>query len=221
MNDLFTLYYSIFPLLLQGVFVTVQVSVCALMIGGTFGTILGLLNCNLIRFNPFSTCIDIYVAVIRGTPVFVQVLIIYFGLSDVIGYSLSPLQAGGLALGINSTAYLAEIVRGGLNAVPKGQWEAGQALGYSKSQALLYLVLPQAAWSSMPAIVNEMISLVKESSILMVVGVTELTKVSKDLVSHQLKPVEIYLLCALLYLVITSSLQLMGNMLERYKVWTY
>jgi len=221
MNELLSLYQSALPIMLVGLLTTVYISTCAFLIGGVLGTLLGTLNSDLLRMPLIGRLVDAYVAVLRGTPAFVQILIVYFGLSEVTGYDLSPMQAGILALGGNSAAYLAEILRGGINAVPRGQWEACLVLGYSKSQALIHIIIPQAIRNITPAVVNEMISLIKESSVLLILGVPELTKVSKDLVAHQLKPVEIYLLCACLYLFITSVLSYVSHKIERSQQWSY
>lgn len=221
MSRLLDLYSLAAPLLLKGVIITVQISVCALLMGLFVGALLGVCNSNQMRRVGWGWAIDSYVATIRGTPVFVQVLIVYFGIPALVSCDMSPLQAGVFTLGINSAAYLSEVVRGAVNAIPKGQWEACQTLGYRRWQALLHVILPQAASTGVPAIVNEMISLVKESSILMVIGVPELTKVSKDIVAYQLRPVEIYLLCAGIYLAMTTSLQLVGRAIERSKQWVY
>lgn len=219
MNELLSLYQLALPQLLKGAWITVQISFASLCIGGVIGACLGVVNSQALRSPLLGSLMSAYVGLIRGTPLFVQVLIVYFGLPTLLDWNLSPLQAGVIALGLNSAAYLSEIVRGGINALPKGQWEACYTLGYSKIQAIRFVILPQAAWNIAPAIVNEMISLVKESSILLVVGVPELTKVSKDIVSHQLKPMEIYLLCAGIYLIMTSLLHVAGSWVERRKPW--
>lgn len=220
MSDILQLYQISLPIMVAGLFVTVQICALSLLLGGIVGTLLGTVNSDAMRPKWIGGLIDAYVGLMRGTPLFVQVLIAYFGLPTLTGVELSPLEAGIIALGLNSAAYLSEMIRGGINAIPKGQWKACQSLGYSKAQTMWYIILPQAAWNVAPGIVNEMISLIKESSILLVVGVPELTKVSKDLVSYQLKPMEIYLLSAALYLLLTSSLHFLGRLIERKKPWT-
>src|SRR6202000_1452775 len=99
-----------------------------------------------------------------GTPIFVQVLICYYALPEVLGISLSPFVAGVLALGINSTAYISEIVRGGINAIPEGQWQAAYVLGLSRSKTLQGIVLPQMFRIILPSLTNELTSLIKETS---------------------------------------------------------
>ena len=190
--------------LLKGALLTIEISIASIAVGLSLGILFGVLNCQKIRFFPMSTLISIYVTIMRGTPLFVQILILYFGLPAISGINFSPFISGVIALGLNATAYIAEIVRAGLNSIPAGQWEASQVLGYSRFQTLRFITLPQALRTILPPLTNELVVLVKESSILMVVGVPELTKVSKDIVSREMNPMEIYLMAGLLYLALTS-----------------
>ena len=201
--------------LLKGVALTLEISLASILIGLSCGLLLGALSCQKMRFFPVSALISAYVALMRGTPLFVQILIIYFGLPAVSGLNFSPFASGVIALGLNSTAYVAEIVRAGLNGIPSGQWEASQMLGYSSLQTLRSIILPQAMRVILPPLANEISSLVKESSILMVVGVPELTKVSKDIVAREMNPMEIYLIAAFFYLAITSLISFVLKKLER------
>ncbi len=202
-------------LMLKGALLTLEISGLGICLGLVGGTLLGVCNAKRMRIFPLHHLISAYVLVIRGTPLFVQILILYFGLPSLIGIDLSPFAAGVLAIGINSTAYLAETVRSGLNAIPIGQWEAAQVLGYSNTQTLRFVMLPQAVKTILPSVTNELVSLIKESSILMIVGVPELTKVSKDIVARELKPMEIYLMCAVFYFVMTSSVTWIAKKWER------
>lgn len=198
------LVFSVTPLLLKAAWTTIQISLLAIIIGSFFGGVMGIISCNKLRICLLNRLIATYVTIIRGTPLFVQLLIIYFALPETLGIDLSPFSAGVLSLGINSTAYLAETMRGGINSIPSGQWEACKTLGYSTFQTLRFIILPQAIRNVLPALTNEFVSLIKESSILMILGVPELTKVSKDIVARELKPMEIYSMTALLYFAMTS-----------------
>jgi ABC-type amino acid transport system permease subunit len=155
------------------------------------------------------------VLLIRGTPLFVQVLIFYFALPEALGISLSPFAAGVIALGINASAYVSEIVRCGINSIPIGQWEAAYALGYRPSQLLQSVILPQMLRNVLPALTNEMTALIKETSILMAIGVSELTKVGREIVARQLDPMSIYLTVAGIYFVMTSAVSLCARYIER------
>ena len=166
--------------------------------------------------NPFSALLlNSFVWIIRGTPLFVQVLIVYYALPEVIGISLSPFTAGVIALGINSMAYISEIVRGGINAIPEGQWEAAYVIGLKPWQTLQGIILPQMLRINLPSLTNELTALIKETSILMVIGVAELTKVSRDIVARELDPMTIYLAAAALYLVMTSSASLFAQYTQK------
>lgn len=203
MEDLLNVYREAMPLLLEGAFTTVWISIIGIVCGFAFGALFGILDCQRLRSKYVTPLLRTYVAIFRGTPLFVQLLIVYFALPDALGVELSPITAGIITIGLNSTAYLAEIVRAGINAIDNGQWDASYILGYSRFQTFRFVILPQAIRNVMPAITNEFSTLIKESSILMVIGVPELVKVSKDIVARSLKPMEIYLMTALLYLVMT------------------
>jgi His/Glu/Gln/Arg/opine family amino acid ABC transporter permease subunit len=203
------------PLLLQGTWITVQIALTAISIGLCGGLFLGILNCNKMH-TPFSSMlISGFVWIIRGTPLFVQVLIAYYALPEIIGISLSPFFAGILALGLNSTAFISEIVRGGINAIPEGQWDAAYVLGLKPWQTLKGIILPQMVRITLPSITNELTALIKETSILMVIGVAELTKVSKDIVARELDPMTIYLAAAAIYLVLTSTVTVLGQLTQK------
>jgi polar amino acid transport system permease protein len=203
------------PLLLKAALITIQASFLGTLFGFTLGALLGVLSCNQLRVRGGSQLIAAYVGLIRGTPMFVQLLIVYFALPDLLGIDIPPLTAGVITLGLNSSAYLAEIIRGALNALPLGQWEGAAVLGYSRWQTLRYIILPQAFKQAMPAITNEFSTLIKESSILMVIGVPELVKASRDIVARELQPMEIYTLTAFLYLVMTSTVALTRRLEKR------
>jgi His/Glu/Gln/Arg/opine family amino acid ABC transporter permease subunit len=201
----YSLLFKSLPLLLQGAIATIEIAFVSIVIGLCGGILIGVLNCSKMR-NPFSAFLfTSFVWIIRGTPLFVQVLIIYYAIPEVIGISLSPFMAGIIALGINSTAFISEIVRGGINAIPEGQWEAAYVIGLKPWQTLQGIILPQILRINLPSLTNELTALIKETSILMVIGVAELTKVSRDIVARELDPMTIYLAAAALYLAMTSS----------------
>lgn len=203
------------PFLLQGAWATIEIALVSIAIGLCGGIVIGVLNCNKMR-HPFSTVVlNSFVWIIRGTPLFVQVLIVYYALPEVIGISLSPFTAGVIALGINSMAYISEIVRGGINAIPEGQWEAAYVIGLKPWQTLQGIILPQMLRINLPSLTNELTALIKETSILMVIGVAELTKVSRDIVARELDPMTIYLAAAVLYLAMTSGASLFAQYTQK------
>lgn len=201
---------SLLSKLFFGALTTLQISLMGIIIGTIGGICLGIFTCHKINWR---IC-KVYIAMIRGTPLFIQLFLIYFALPQITGIAVSPFVAGILCLGINSTAYVAEIIRGSINIIPEGQWEACITLGYTYTQTFSYIILPQVFKNALPSLINEFIALIKESSVLMVIGVAELTKVSKDIVSRELRPFEIYMCTALIYLIITSSIAYIGSAYE-------
>ena len=211
----FQLLINSIPLLLQSAVTTVEIALAAISIGVFFGVFLGILNCHKLSLKWPSLAIDTFVWMVRGTPLFVQLLIIYYALPELIGVSFSPFVAGVITLGINSSAYVSEIIRAGIDAIPEGQWEASYVMGYTKFQTLQGIVLPQMFRHVLPALTNELTSLIKETSILMVIGVAELTKASKDIVARELDPLTIYLASAFLYLLMTTTISFATKKIQR------
>ena len=155
-----------------------------------------------------------YIEVYRGTPLLVQLFILYYGLPNV-GITLSPLAAAIIGLGMNYAAYEAEVYRAGLEAVPRGQMEAALSLGMSRSLALRKVVFPQAFRISLPAVTNDFIALFKDSSIVSVIAMVELTKTYGILAATTLRYFELGLVVALLYFGMSYPLSIMARRLER------
>lgn len=213
MANVFMLFMQMWPVLLQGLLMTIGVSLGALVIGFTGGTLLGIAACKRFRsiFTPFIVG---YVLIIRGTPVYVQVLMVYYALPELLGINLSPVSAGIIALGCCSIAYVAEVVRGGINAMPVGQWQAAAILGYSSPQTLWYIIVPQAIKTVLPALINEIIAVLKDSSILSAIGLMELTKVAMNLSARTLDPIGAYGVITVLYFTLTSVVSLVAKIIE-------
>lgn len=203
------------PFLLKGALVTIQLAIVSIAFGLCGGVIIGVLNSDNMNFPILKKFLNSFVWIIRGTPLFVQVLIVYYALPEIIGFSFSPFTAGVIALGANSTAYISEIVRGGINAIPAGQWEAAYVLGLKPWQTLKGIILPQMFRITLPSLTNELTTLIKETSILMVIGVAELTKVSKDIVARELDPMTIYLAAAFIYLIMTTVISLIADGIQK------
>lgn len=155
-----------------------------------------------------------YIWFIRGTPALIQVFIIYFGLPQ-LGLRMSPFMAGVLALGINSGAYVAEILRGGLSAIPRGQTESALALGFGHSETMRTIILPQVFRIILPAITNEAISTLKNTSLLSTITVVELTLYAQTLIAMTFRPFEFYIAVAFIYLALTTVLTFVASWLER------
>ena len=207
MNPLISLFIS-------GTLTTLGVASLGLCIGMTLGCILGIIGSRRIASPLLARAIQVYVFVMQGTPLYVQLLLMCYALPLVWGGNMSPLTAGIITIGMNSIAYVAQIVRGGVNGIPVGQWEAAYVLGYSRNATLWYIILPQMLRTTLPALVNETISLIKETSIMGAVGIVELTKVARDTVSRTLEP-HWYIIAALIYLALTGLLGMGAQALER------
>ena len=202
-------------LLLQGTLTTLGLAFVGISIGLCLGVIFGVISSRRLWHPVTGNLVRAYVFIVQGTPLFVQILLVYFALPDLWGGTIAPSTAVIIALGANSTAYVTQIVRGGINAVPHGQWEAAFVLGYSTLGTLWHIVLPQTVKMVFPALLNEIISLVKETSIVGAIGVYDLTRVVRDTVSRTMEPLFWYLCAAVIYLLITSTLGILARRIER------
>ncbi|MHC5229868.1 ABC transporter substrate-binding protein/permease [Enterococcus sp. LJL99] len=155
-----------------------------------------------------------YIEYVRGTPLLVQIFIVYFG-TGVLGLDLSKLAAGCIALALNSGAYVAEIVRAGINAVNKGQLEAARSLGMNQGQAMRFIILPQAIKNILPALGNEFVTVIKESSVVSVIGVSELIFQAGNVQGASFKPFLPYLIVSLIYFVLTFTISRLLGVAER------
>ena len=202
---------EIFPFFLKGLWMTVVVS----GLGLTFGTVLGLLLGILRAGNRkvITWPIGAYVAVIRGTPFVVQIFIIFFILPEW-GIQLEALTAAILALTILGTAFICEIVAGGIKAVPRGQWEAAASSGLSTVQQLRLVIVPQAMQTILPPLVGQYVLLIKDSSVVSVIGVVELTRVGWVTVVRIPEGLMVFSLVGILYFVISYPLIRLSNYLE-------
>jgi polar amino acid transport system permease protein len=208
-------------LLLEGLYITLKVSIIAIF----FGTILGLFG-GLARIssNPALRWAAItYVEFIRGSPLLVQIFIWYFVLGTLINtflaqyniQQLPPLWYGVAALAFFTGAYVVEMVRAGIQSVNKGQTEAARSLGMTKGQAMRYVILPQAMRRILPPLAGQFISLVKDSSLLGIIAIRELTKATREIIASSLQPFEFWFTCAFLYLLLTFSLSMLAQYIER------
>ena len=205
------------PLLLEGTWVTLYVSFFAGIIGTLAGIVIGLLSLSNIK--PIEWVIRIYVDFVRGTPLLIQIFLVFFAL-PVVGITMNEIWAGITALAFNLAGYAAEIVRGGVGAVEKGQTEAAKSVGMTRGKILVYILLPQAARQMVPPFTNEMITMIKSSSLLSVISVYELTRSGQAIISVHFVPFEIYGLLALYYWVMITTLSWLTRRLEaRLPVW--
>ncbi|MGB9812152.1 MAG: amino acid ABC transporter permease [Thermovenabulum sp.] len=209
----FSIVIPYLQLFIRGSLVAIEITALAVLMGVIIGTFVGMGKMSKV-FIIRAIC-TVYVEVIRGTPLLVQLLIFYFGLPQIIGYSLSEFPAAVIALGINSGGYVAEIVRGGILAVDKGQMEAARSLGMSYAQAMRYIILPQAFKKMIPPLGNEFITLLKNSSLATTIGFPELTRAAQVVAGNTYRPFEPYITAALFYLIMTLSFTQILGVVER------
>lgn len=200
------------PLLAEGVIVTLQVSALSAVLGLALGVALGLGA--LSRNRAIRWAVAAYVDFIRGTPLLIQIFLVFFVL-PMIGIRFDEVSAGVVALSLNAAAFVAEVVRGGVGSIERGQAEAAKAIGMRHRQVLVYILLPQAYRQMVPPLTNELISLVKNSSLLSVISVYELTRAGQAIISVHFVPFEIYTLLALYYYVLIKALSWLSVQLER------
>ena len=203
-----------YKMFLDGLKVTIGVSIAAVLLGILLGMVLALMKMTEVRKGKktiFSVVANIYIDIIRGTPTVVQLLIIYF----LVFQTQMGMVAGIVTFGINSSAYVAEIIRAGIMAVDKGQMEAGRSLGLSYTETMRYIILPQAVKNILPALGNEFIVLIKETAILGYVAIQDLTKASDFIVSRTYIMFVPLIGCALIYYVLVKILTIGLNAFER------
>ena len=199
------------PLFLEGATTTVLLSFFSVIVGVGCGTLMALARLSTNKF--LSKAAKVYIDIIRGTPLLVQLYLVYFGLATVL--DLNDFVSGVLAVSVNTTAYIAEIIRSGIQSVDKGQMEAARSMGMPKRMAMRQIILPQAMKNILPAIGNEFATLIKETSIVSLIGIHDLMY-SSDTVRGATFTVFIPLLMtAFLYFVMTTTIAFFMDKLER------
>jgi polar amino acid transport system permease protein len=196
--------------LLQGLVVTLKISFLSAILAFSIGTLLAFMRISSYQF--FKDIATVYITIIRGTPLLVQIFIFYFIVATI--FNLDRFTAGTLSLGIFFGAYIAEVLRGAIQSIDKGQHEAAKSLGMNYPQTMIHIIMPQALKRALPTLVGEIIALVKDSSLVSVISITDLTKVGREIVANTFSPFETWLIIAGMYFCITALLALLGNKLE-------
>lgn len=200
----FRIIYNYLPLFLKGLWATAWISSVSLFLALIVGTVACMMKIS--RFKMVSVPAIAFIEIIRSTPLLAQVYFFYFGLPT-LGIRLSEHHTGILALALNSGAYMAEIIRAGVLSISRGQIEAGVAFGLSYIQRLRYIVLPQAVGITIPPLLGQTIVLVKDSALLSLISVFELTRASQILASERFMPTEGFFTTAILYLFLYYALK--------------
>lgn len=209
----FELIEHALPMLLVGAGVTIEITAVSVAIGFLIGLFVGIARiCQVKILRIIAT---IYADCIRGTPLLVQIFLIYFALPIVTGQRVEPFVAAVAACGINSGAYVSEIFRAGIQAIDVGQMEAGRSLGLSWWQTMYYVILPQAVHNILPPLGNEFIAMLKDSSLVSVIGFEELTRRGQLIIAQTYGSFEIWTTVAILYLIMTLAISRVVAWLEK------
>ena len=213
MNFNVDLMINSLPLLIVGAGITVQITAISVGLGLVIGMFVGIARiCHVKVLRALAT---VYIDFLRGTPLLVQIFLIYFALPMVVGQRVDPFIAAITACGINSGAYIAEIFRAGIQAIDEGQMEAGRSLGMSWVQTMRYIIVPQAFKNIIPPLGNEFIALLKDSSLVSVIGFEELTRRGQLIIARTYGSLEIWITVALIYLVMTLTISRFVSYMEK------
>lgn len=213
MNLDFSQIVPYIPFMLEGIWVTLKFVFFAIILGSILGTLLALFKIGSIK--PLRWFADAYTSIFRGTPLILQLMIIYYSIPQLTGYDISPFLSAILAFGLNSSAYISEIIRAGIQAVDKGQLEAAQALGVPYSAMMKDIILPQALKNILPALMNEFITLTKESAIVSTIGYLDLMRRAQVVGADLFRNFEPLLFVGLIYWCLVMGLTVIGRMIER------
>ncbi len=211
--DFFELLKESMPLLLQGLGLTLALAGVSLVIAMVIGILASLMGMSK---NPILRGINsAFVAIIRGTPLLVQGFFIYFGITGLLNIRISAFMAGTIALSLNAGGYLSEIFRGGIQAVDPGQREAARSLGLSAGQTTWRIIIPQAIRICIPSVVNQWCITIKDTSIISVIGLAELTKMGQTIIARTFRSFEVWIMVGIMYFVVIWLLTLLARFVER------
>lgn len=202
------------PLLLKGLENTIKVAFLSLLFASMLGLFFGLLRVS--KRKSLQMIAKVYVSIIRGTPLYVQVIFFYFGLFPMVfGRATDAVSAGIFVLSLNAGAYLVEIFRAGIESIDKGQMEAGRAIGFTHGQTMAYIIMPQAIKRMIPAIVNQFIISIKDTSLLATIGIAELTFSAQTIYAVNFKAFEFLGAIGIIYWILINLLTRFSHWLER------
>lgn len=194
-------YYIYF---IDGIKLTLIISLVSVFLGTIFGVILYAMKKSKISI--FKIVANVYIEIIRGTPLYLQIMIVYYGTAQVLNLDVSALISGIIAISLNSAAYVSELIRAGIEAIDKGQLEAARSLGMNYRQAMVLVIIPQAIKNILPAIGNEFIAVIKESSMASTIGVAELMYAANKVTGAIFRSFEPLIVSACCYFILTYTL---------------
>jgi len=201
------------PLLLEGVVVTLKFTAASLVCGLPLGVILALSKISHNRYIQWFA--SAYTSVFRGTPLLVQLGLFYYATPQLTGYTISAFEAGVLTFSLNSAAYSSEIIRAGIESIDRGQWEAAKLLGLNRYQTIFGVILPQAIRNILPALVNEMVDLLKESAIISTIGEADLMRQANKVASETFLYFEPLIIAAVCYYIMVMIISQCAKLLEK------
>ncbi len=212
-NSFLGLIKSTFPILMEGLKMTVILTVVSIAIALVLGVIFGLMRVSrAIWLRAIGTT---FVDIFRGTPLLVQAFFIYFGIPSALGFQMSALTAGIITLSLNAGAYMTEIVRGGILSVDKGQMEASRSLGIGYLPTMRKVILPQAIRTMIPSYINQFVITLKDTSILSVIGIAELTQTGRIIIAGNFQSFKMWLIIGIIYFVVIMALTKLSDRLEK------
>lgn len=214
-NEYLNLIYRSLPLLFQGAWLTVQILLVASCISLCVGMLIGVFTCSRLRSKRIAPYIEMITFILRAVPFYIQLLIVYFVLPDLLNINMEAFTASIVALGICSSAYVGQVVRCGINSIPIEQWESASTLGYSTPSTVRYIIFPQMLRNVLPALSNELEALLKSTAILSSIGLLELTRMGMNIVSREMEPLTIYLAVAAFYVIISAGINSFSKRLEK------
>ena len=211
------------PLFLRGAYITLAIAVISTIIGALIGFFIGIMHTiptakrsfKSFILKIFNFILSVYVEIFRGTPMMVQAVLFYYGLQLFFDINTSPMASAFIIVSINTAAYMAEVVRAGINAIDKGQVEAAKALGMNHSQTMVYIILPQVFKNIIPNVGNEFIVNIKDTSVLNVISVNELFFTTKSIAGANFRFFQTYFIASAIYLILTLSITSLLKLLEK------
>ncbi len=206
------------PQFVTGTLMTLFISLIGTIVGFFIGLLVALvkdMSNERKGLKILNTIFAIYIAIFRGTPMIVQSMVIYYGSSQILGINMSAISAALFIVSINTGAYMSEIIRGGIESIDKGQFEAAQAIGMTKIQEMRYIIFPQMFRNILPAMGNEFIINIKDTSVLNVIGVTELFFLSKSVAGSYSRYYEVFIITSVIYFVLTFTLSTILKYIEK------
>lgn len=209
----FTILNDYLPMIGQAIILTLEFTLLSTVVGFLWGIVLSLIKISKIK--PLVLFAQFYTSIFRGTPLLVQLMLIYYATPQLLNYQITALQAGVLTFGLNSAAYISESIRGGILSVDKGQWEAAMSLGVPKHRLLIDIVFPQAFKNTLPSLVNESIALLKDSSMVSIIGVADTMRWASLIQAKTFRAFEAFIVAALVYYILVMALTTLGRYLER------